>query len=287
MSSPPSLPDPLTDLGDVPVARGVRLLDWSFPAEFGQPRRAIALVPTPIADGARLPLLVALHGWGESADAQSGVRGWPESYELVAQMVRLHEGPLTRDDFQGFVRPQRLDALNAMLARRPFDGLVVVCPYVPRDLAGWLTHAQYGHWLADVLVARARRELPVATDAASTGIDGVSFGGRASLHIGAARRDVFGAVGALQPWIDTSAEALGFADELARSIGKRPLRIVTSTDDMYRDPVVTLDAALTKLGVAHDFEMTEGPHDYPWNRGPGAIEMLLWHDRVLRAGARP
>jgi len=22
-------------------------------------------------------------------------------------------------------------------------------------------------------------------------------------------------------------------------------------------------------------------HDYPFNRGPGAIEMLLWHDRVL------
>jgi hypothetical protein len=28
-----------------------------------------------------------------------------------------------------------------------------------------------------------------------------------------------------------------------------------------------------------------GPHDYPFNRGPGAIEMLLWHDRVLRGEA--
>ena len=33
--------------------------------------------------------------------------------------------------------------------------------------------------------------------------------------------------------------------------------------------------------VAHDFADIPGPHDYPFNRGPGAIELLLWHDRVL------
>lgn len=258
------------------------MIEWTFPPQFGQERRAIALVPTPLEDGERLPLLVAMHGWGETTDAATGARGWPESYELVAQMLRLHGGALTREDFAGLVRPARLEALNKALSRRPYRGLAVVCPYVPRDLAGWMTHAQYGQWLADVLLPRARAELPIATDAASTGIDGVSFGGREALHIGAARRDLFGAVGALQPWIDTTGEALAFADELAKSIARRPLRLVTSTDDLYRDTVITLDAALTKLGVAHEFEMTEGPHDYPWNRGPGAIEMLTWHDRVLR-----
>jgi hypothetical protein len=25
-----------------------------------------------------------------------------------------------------------------------------------------------------------------------------------------------------------------------------------------------------------------GPHDYEFNRGPGAYEMLMFHDRVLR-----
>jgi len=29
-----------------------------------------------------------------------------------------------------------------------------------------------------------------------------------------------------------------------------------------------------------------GPHDYAFNRGPGALEMLAYHDRVLR-GADP
>jgi iron(III)-salmochelin esterase len=28
-----------------------------------------------------------------------------------------------------------------------------------------------------------------------------------------------------------------------------------------------------------------GGHDYTFNRGPGGIEMLLWHDRVLRGEA--
>jgi predicted esterase len=263
----------------------VRVIEWTFPPQFGQERRAIALVPTPLDEDARLPLLVAMHGWGETTDASIGARGWPESYELVAQMLRLDgepRAPLTREDFGGLVRPARLESINQALSRRPYRGIVVVCPYVPRDLAGWMTHAQYGQWLAEALVPRARRELPIAIDAASTGIDGVSFGGREALHIGALRGDVFGAVGALQPWIDTTAEALALAEEIAKSIAHRPLRLVTSTEDLYRDTVTTLHVALTKLGVAHEFEMTEGPHDYPWNRGPGAIEMLTWHDRVLR-----
>jgi hypothetical protein len=34
-------------------------------------------------------------------------------------------------------------------------------------------------------------------------------------------------------------------------------------------------------GIAHDFAEVVGPHDYSFNRGPGSIELLLWHDRAL------
>ena len=40
--------------------------------------------------------------------------------------------------------------------------------------------------------------------------------------------------------------------------------------------------ALNAEHVAHEFVVVAGPHDYAFNRGPGGIEMLLWHDRVLR-----
>ena len=43
-----------------------------------------------------------------------------------------------------------------------------------------------------------------------------------------------------------------------------------------------LDAALTQRRIPHEFRLLAGPHDYPFNRGPGGVEMLLFHDRALR-----
>ncbi|GAC1575963.1 MAG: hypothetical protein NVS3B20_07610 [Polyangiales bacterium] len=65
----------------------------------------------------------------------------------------------------------------------------------------------------------------------------------------------------------------------------RPLRIVTSTEDYFRPGNVSLDQKLTAYGVPHEFLMTVGPHDYPWNQYVGGQEMLMWHDRVLRGQA--
>ena len=42
------------------------------------------------------------------------------------------------------------------------------------------------------------------------------------------------------------------------------------------------EAALRARGVAHDVRELAGPHDYVFNRGPGGVEMLLFHDRALR-----
>ncbi len=32
----------------------------------------------------------------------------------------------------------------------------------------------------------------------------------------------------------------------------------------------------------HEHRVALGPHNYDFNRGPGGLEMLTWHDRVLR-----
>jgi iron(III)-salmochelin esterase len=62
------------------------------------------------------------------------------------------------------------------------------------------------------------------------------------------------------------------------------LRLLTSDGDYFREAVRRTSSAFRDAGVAHDFELVVGPHDYPFNRGPGSIELLLWHDRTLARG---
>ena len=52
-------------------------------------------------------------------------------------------------------------------------------------------------------------------------------------------------------------------------------------DDYFRGAISHTSQAWKAAGLEHDFADVPGPHDYPFNRGPGAIEMLLWHDRML------
>jgi len=245
-------------------------------------KRATLLVPNPPSEAA-LPVLVALHGMGETVDPETGAHGWLDAYELDVAIARLCAPPLDEDAFRGFVTPDRLQAVNASLAQHPYRGVIVCCPYLPRAIGGDVSFDAYARFLADELLPRVRASTPARSELSATGIDGVSLGGVTALTLGVMRPDVFGAVGALQAAI--SADQVDrVADDLAHRIGKRPLRITTSEDDVYHDVLVALDRALVARGVAHEFAVEPGPHDYIWNKGPGAIDMLLWHDRVLRGG---
>ena len=42
-----------------------------------------------------------------------------------------------------------------------------------------------------------------------------------------------------------------------------------------------LSHELEKKGIAHDLTVLPGPHDQPWLREAGTLEMLLWQDRAL------
>lgn len=253
----------------------------------GRGQRAVLVVPGWLEAGARVPLLVALHGLGEQRKGvEGGSWGWVRDYALDRAMARLRTPPLVAADFQGFVTKQRLAAINASLAARPFRGLVVACPYTPDLIAEKsLDNAgPFGRFVTDELLPRARAEAPVLPSAAATGIDGVSLGGRVALLVGLAAPDRFGAVGSLQAALQVSeatplARRAKKAREATPSLG---LRLVTSEKDFYKAEIGAFSAALRKAGVEHDHVVLPGPHDYPWNRGPGAIEMLLFHDRVLR-----
>ncbi len=271
---------PMSDSGV--GARGqVKTETWSLAGD----GRAVTIVPAWTSPDERLPMLFALHGRGEALKGPAlGVMGWPKDYALLRAIARVCAPPLTTDDFETFVEPTRQETHNEELAKRPFAGIVVVCPYSPDvDLRKPPQVREYSDYLTKVVLPRATKELPVIGSAAATGIDGVSLGGALSLRIGMGHPDLFGAVGTLQPAIGED-QVLEFT-ELARAARAKNaslrLRLLTSKEDDFKRAIKSTSQAWRAARIDHDFEELPGPHDYPFNRGPGAIEMLLWHDRML------
>jgi hypothetical protein len=234
----------------------------------------------------RYPLLVALHGRGEARKGPlRGGRGWPEDYALTAMIARFAAPPLTAADLGGAPSTERLAALNDGLARRPFGGLVVACPYVP-DLEMYDDAAldAYGAFVTGELLPRLQREAPVWGTPATTGLDGVSLGGRVALHVGLSAPAAFGAVGGIQPAV-RAEEGPRWAERAAAARRARPslhLRLLTSDGDYFRAAVAAVSAAWTAAGVAHEHLVVPGGHDYAFNRGPGAAELLAFAHASLR-----
>lgn len=268
-----------------PTARPSTLTSrvWDFTASPIGPMRAAVLLPTRLDRATRLPLLVAFHGWGESnRGLDAGAMGWARDYELGASDAELRHTPLRREAFLGFVEPARYDRLRRDLARRPYRGVIVVTPFTPDTLdgdAGTLAES-YADWVATTLVPRARRELPVLQDRASTGVDGVSLGGLTALEVGFLHPEVFGVVGALQPAVNRRVERV--LSRRRTGAASQRVRLVGSRADSLTRHVMTLHDAMSARHIAHDLRLVEGPHDYVFNRGPGGVEMLLFHDRALR-----
>lgn len=237
----------------------------------------------------RLPVLVAMHGLGESEKGpERGARGWLDDYRLDEALARLSDPPIQDADYQRLGGAARRDELNAVLSAHPYEGLIVVMPYTPnilepdRSLDG---ADALGRFLVEEVLVKVREETPALTDAESTGIDGVSLGGRAALLVGLAHPDRFGVVGSLQAAVyPHEIDALVSRVKAARARNPtQQLRLLTSSGDFYRGTLKKLSRALTDDQLVHHFIVVEGPHAYAFNRGPGVYEMLVFHDRALRS----
>jgi enterochelin esterase-like enzyme len=254
--------------------------------------RAVVVLPERGPDE-RFPVLIAMHGRGEALKGpERGARGWVDDYALRRAIDRLAHPPLKSADFEGLVQETRLAALNETLSAAPYAGLVVVCPYTPDMLGGeqpFATAPLLAKFLVETLLPKVYRETPAIGTPASTGIDGVSLGGRAALTTGLLRPDAFGAVSTLQPAFDVkdAPEIAARARSAREKNAHFRLRLLTSDGDYFLRSTRAIDTALSRNGVAHDFLLAQGPHDYEFNRGPGAIEMLVYHDRVLRGKPPP
>ena len=258
----------------------IRTLEWTFS---GVSPRAVVVLPANVQPGKMLPVVIALHGRGEAVKGpDQGAWGWPRDYALTTAFERLLAPPLTVQDFQRFVSPAHLALRNESLRALPFAGLIVVCPYLPDDDPAGEFTSTYAQFIEHELVPRIAKELPA--DTSRLGIDGVSLGGAVALRVGFSRPSLFRSVGAIQPAIAIRQvdEWVALATSAKIAHPKLQLRLVTSEEDYFRSAIEAYDRALTAKGVSHEFLMTPGPHDYSFNRGPGSIELLFWHDQVLR-----
>lgn len=238
-------------------------------------------------EGQRYPLVVALHGRGESAyGVRRGALAWYVDYHLAEAFGALFSGEVEAEDLGSHVTEQHLAQINRELSGRPYPGVMVAAPYVP-DLAGLTPDnpefRAYADWLAGPLVAAIRQAYPqVAQTREGTGIEGVSMGGMVALETGLAHPETFAAVGAMQPALSRQPGAIA-AD--ARAAGQRGgpqrIRLMSSRRDTFLPLTTALSEALQEREVPHSILVVPGPHGMSFNRGPGAIELLRFAAEAL------
>jgi hypothetical protein len=252
-------------------------------------RRALVLVPRQRPADVELPLLILLHGLGETGNELLGIHAWGERYGLVRAHERLRRPPVARE-LRGpeYLSDDRIAQLNASLASRPFRGLVLACPVTPnpyRLQPAPRTLDRYAQWLGDTLIPAVKRVAPVRTDRPGVGLDGCSLGGYVGLEVFLRRPGLFGSFGTVQGAYGV-ARAADYAARIAaaiRRVGPTPIHLETSSADPYRRAQQALSRNLQEREVPHTLRIAPGPHNQPWLREIGTLEMLLWHSRQLGA----
>src|SRR5690606_19151599 len=147
-------------------------------------------------------------------------------------------------------------------------------PFVPDiggEPLGSPTMTEYVDWLAGPLVDAVRERFRgAARTREGVGIDGVSLGGRVSLEAGFRHPEAFGVVGGMQPAIRGQEEGLAELARAASERGAQRIRLLTSDEDPFLWATRRRSAALRERRITHTFTALPGPHDYEFNRGPGA-----------------
>jgi hypothetical protein len=263
-----------------PPPQDLEIRDLRVDGDRALARRFLLFRPKYMPRSSPLPLLVLLHGLGETIDETLGVRAWVDRYGLGTAFDRLRRPPVARTFKRPDLQDERLAAINADLLHRPFYGFAIVCPFTPKITAA-KDYDAYARWIVDVVIPKVRSEIAIREGSSMIAIDGCSLGGFLGLEVFLRSPGSFGAWGGVQtaitePAADRAVERMIKALEES---GPKKLHIETSTEDVFRSGNEHLAAELTRRGIPNEFLLSSGWHDQPWLREAGTIEMLLWHDR--------
>ena len=257
-------------------------------------RRAWIFMPRDIDARAEAQVLLLWHGLGETGNERAGVGAWAERYGLLTCFDRLAHPPVTASSKRGDLPDDRAREISRQLEERPFAGrFIVVCPYTPniwklKSLTRGLD--QLASWVAETLLPAVAARMGRIVEPAQTAIDGCSLGGLVSFEPFVRRPELFAACGGVQAALNEAQvpalasrlqAALSSAGRARGTAGDRRLHIETSRNDPFCASNLALSRELRRVGVAHDTSVLPGPHDQPWLREAGTLEMLLWHDRAL------
>jgi iron(III)-salmochelin esterase len=248
---------------------------------------AIAAVTLPLdydsRPDKRYPAVIAFGGAGECARSpREGALAWMGYYKADQAVAALEGNRLQRTDFKGLVTEERLRQYNGSLAKRPYQGVVLVCPYSPLITPGGRVESpDYEAFVMEELLPEIKRRYRI--EDGSVGVDGVSMGGARSMYYGLKHPETFATIGSVQgafgPFLDTYADLVEKNRDALRS---GPwVQLVTSDKDSMAASVEKMHRLLQKAGIPHRYSVLTGPHDYVFNQGPGSLALLLFHNRSL------
>ena len=243
---------------------------------FVKDQHVVVISPADAGPDRRYPGLIALAGLGEARRGnKAGAWGWVEKYGLLPALAALERGALTEEDTHGLIKGKRLAAWNAELAKTPYRGLIIVCPFPSKS-------RKHHRFVVEELLPWAEDKVHVTPGA--WGVDGISLGGGVSSVMGFENPGSFRAIGSLQ-----GAVTQGRRPAVERAIKRykgdwsgRHIQVITSRGDGFRPALTDFHKWLDKRRIRHNFEVLPGRHDKAFVRGPGALKMLMFHDRALR-----
>jgi predicted esterase len=234
----------------------------------------------------KYPLVIAFGGAGECAKPpRQGALAWMLYYKTDEAVQALESNHLAPRDFRGLVSAAHLNAFNRRLKQRPYDGLILACPYSPPlPFGSGRELPEYEAYIIDELIPALKKRYRV--DEGRIGVDGVSMGGARSMYYGFKYPEVFASIGSLQgafgPFLDVYAELVRAKRD---TLKKRSIQLITSDKDPLAPSVDRLHKLLISKGIPHKYQVLTGPHDYIFNQGPGSIALLVFHNEALKTGS--
>jgi len=250
----------------------------------GIAERALLLSPRDASPARRYPVLVLLHGLGETENETLGIHAWAGRYGLVSSDARLRSPPVSAPHPERYLPAARRDRIDRELASLPYRGFVVACPFTPNVYKAPSTHAaldRYSAWIEHGLLPAVHAGGVTRTDVSNTAIDGCSLGGYMAFEVFLRLPHLFGSVGGIQIAVSDRYAALypdKFRAVLDR-VGPRRIHVESSVWDPSKGAHELMSKGFRRRSVPHDFDVLPGGHDQIFLREIGTLEMLLWQDR--------